>query len=135
MRGGVRRRGEVRHERAASQGLAHAQYHLGLLYERGEGVPRDEVAAAHWHRQAAQQGEVAAQTSLGLMYRDGRGVLRDDALAYAWLSLAAAPADPGLRDERAARARAQLMRRRSPADIAAGEAAMADLQTFRGSGP
>ena len=62
------------HERAASQGLANAQYQLGLLYERGEGVARDDAAAARWYRQAAQQGEVAAQTNLGLMYRDGRGV-------------------------------------------------------------
>ena len=123
------------HERAASQGLANAQYHMGLLYERGEGVPRDDVAAAHWHRQAAEQGEVAAQTNLGLMYRDGRGVPQDDALAYAWLSLAAEATDPALRDARAVRARAELIRRMSDADITAGQAKVQVLRRRGNSVP
>jgi TPR repeat protein len=123
------------HERAASQGLANAQYQMGLLYEHGEGVPRDDVAAAHWHRRAAEQGEVAAQTNLGLMYRDGRGVPQDDALAYAWLSIAAETADPALRDDRAVLARAQLMRRMSAADLAAGQAKVQALRRRGNSAP
>jgi TPR repeat protein len=90
-------------------------------------VPRDDVAAAHWYRQAAEQGEVAAQTRLGLMYQDGRGVPQDHALAYAWLSLAAEAKGPAQQDERAVRARAELVRRMSDADVAAGRAKMREL--------
>jgi TPR repeat protein len=116
------------HTRAASKGLANAQYHMGLLYERGEGVPRDEAAAARWYRQAAQQGEAAAQANLGLMYRDGRGVPQDDALAYAWLSLAAeAAGDAAPADERAVQARADLEKRMSQTELAAGRAQMVGL--------
>jgi hypothetical protein len=108
---------------------------MGLLYESGEGVPRDDVAAAHWHRQAAEQGEVAAQTNLGLMYRDGRGGPEDVALAYAWLSLAAEATDPALRDDRAMLARAQLIRRMSAADLAAGHAKVQALRRRGNSAP
>jgi hypothetical protein len=69
------------------------------------------------------------------MYRDGRGVPQDDALAYAWLSVAAAATDPAVGDDRAAPARAQLIARMSAADITAGDAAIADLQTFRARAP
>jgi TPR repeat protein len=101
---------------------------MGLLYERGEGVPKDDVAAAHWYRQAARQGEVAAQTNLGLMYRDGRGLPQDDALAYAWLTLATeGTIDPALRDERAVPARAELIEQMSDTDIAAGRRALRKL--------
>jgi hypothetical protein len=36
------------YRRAAEQGDSQAQYSLGLLYEKGQGVPRDIVEAAKW---------------------------------------------------------------------------------------
>jgi uncharacterized protein len=108
------------HEKAASQGLANAQYRLGLLYERGEGVAQDDGQAARWYRLAAAQGEIPAQIRLGLLYRDGRGVARDDVLAYAWLGLAAEAANAAALRARAAEARASLEERMSAAAIAAG---------------
>jgi uncharacterized protein len=38
------------HAKAARQGLADAQHRLGLLYERGQGVERDDAEAARWYR-------------------------------------------------------------------------------------
>ena len=38
------------------QGLAVAQYNLGVSYERGEGVGQDWEEAVKWYRLAADQG-------------------------------------------------------------------------------
>lgn len=61
----------------ATQGNAEAQYHLGLLYERGEGVPKNERAAAAWYSMAAAAQQVDAQARLGQIYRDGTGVRKN----------------------------------------------------------
>ncbi len=62
----------------ARQNDAQAQYLLGVLRERGQGVPRDETRAAYWYERAIANGEwPAAYWRLGLLYRDGRGVSRD----------------------------------------------------------
>ena len=76
--------------RAAAQGLAQAQYNLGLMYAEGRGVQRDDVQAVAWYQKAAAQGFAQAQNNLGLMYAEGRGVQRDDVQAVAWLQKAAA---------------------------------------------
>jgi hypothetical protein len=38
---------------AAEQGLAGAQFFLGLSYDTGEGVPQDDVEAVRWYGRAA----------------------------------------------------------------------------------
>ena len=40
---------------AADQGLAAAQFNLGVLYQEGEGVTQDLVAAHMWFSLAAEQ--------------------------------------------------------------------------------
>jgi len=74
----------------AEQGDAIAQYNLGLMYDRGEGVPEDDVEAVRWHRLAAEQGYAISQYQLGYMYALGEGVPEDYVLAYMWVNLAAA---------------------------------------------
>jgi len=74
---------------AAEGGAANAQFALGLLYAKGQGVPRDLALAAAWYRRAAQQGDASAQNNLGAMYACGEGVPRDDNLAAHWYRLAA----------------------------------------------
>ena len=74
----------------AEQGDAISQYNLGLMYDRGVGVPEDDVEAVRWHRLAAEQGYASAQYQLGYMYALGEGVPEDDVLAYMWVNLAAA---------------------------------------------
>ena len=53
---------------AAKQGHAAAQYNLGLMYSKGEGVSLDLAEAVRWTRKAAEQGDANAQCNLGLMY-------------------------------------------------------------------
>lgn len=55
----------------AENGHANAQYRLGVMYENGNGVPKDATQAAAWFRKAAEQGLAVAQNSLGWMYVDG----------------------------------------------------------------
>lgn len=77
-------------EDLANLGAASAQYNLGLMYRKGDGVPADPARAALWLGKAAAQGHDNAQLSLGLMYLEGGGVTKDDKLAAQWFAKAAA---------------------------------------------
>jgi TPR repeat protein len=77
----------------AEQGNAAAQFNLGLIYYKGQGVPQDYAAAAVWLRKAADQGVTAAQWSIGSMYMNGRGVRQDYAAAVSWYRKAADKGD------------------------------------------
>jgi len=59
--------------KAAEQGLAKAQFNLGVSYQNGTGVPKDYNEAAKWYRKAAEQGMAEAQYNLGLTYEYGKG--------------------------------------------------------------
>src|SRR5579864_4502196 len=52
----------------AEQGHRAAQFNLGVLYERGFGVPQDATQAARWYLEAAKQGDVQAQYNVGVFY-------------------------------------------------------------------
>ena len=99
--------------RAAEQGHQAAQFNLGLKYAEGQGVPKDAREAVRWCRKAAEQGNADLQTIFGIMYATGHGIPHDTAQACVWLNLAAAQGD-----EDARRARAQLQRDMTPAEIA-----------------
>ena len=62
---------------AANQGDASAQYNLGLMYDKGQGVAQDYNKAAELYTLAANQGDASAQNNLGLMYDKGQGVPYD----------------------------------------------------------
>ncbi len=76
-------------KRLAEQGDARAQYNLGLMYDRGTGVPKDEKHAEAWVRTAAHQGHAPAQHNLGLMYAKATGVPKAKQQAVAWVRRAA----------------------------------------------
>jgi len=78
---------------AAEQGVAYAQYRLGLAYYLGNGVLQDDKEAAKWYRLAAEQGYADAQYRLGLAYYLGNGVLQDYKEAVKWYRLAAEQGD------------------------------------------
>ena len=80
-------------ERAAMQNLAWAQYNLGLMYRKGEGVPRDDEAAVRFCRMAAMQGFAEAQTKLAELHSLGQGVAQSHAEAAAWYRKAAEQGD------------------------------------------
>lgn len=73
----------------ADKGNADAQYRLGGLYYRGQGVTQDFAQALKWYRRAAQKGQVGAQLNLGYSYFHGKGVPNDYAQAAKWYRLAA----------------------------------------------
>ena len=97
----------------AEQGVAEAQFNLGLMYYDGEGVPQDYAEAVKWYRKAAEQGVAEAQSNLGLMYDNGRGVLQDYVRAHMWYNLAAAQGN-----KPATKNRDLLAKRMTPAQIA-----------------
>jgi TPR repeat protein len=68
---------------------AAAQYHLGLMYEKGNGVRQSFSEAATWYRIAGKQGHGAAQYRLGFLYDTGQGVSQDYAKAVTWYRKAA----------------------------------------------
>ncbi len=71
------------------QGDAAAQFYLGIMYDRGEGVAQDPAEAAKWYRRAAEQGHANAQFYLGILYDTGMGVAQDQAESLKWYRLAA----------------------------------------------
>ena len=73
----------------AEHGNAIAQYNLGVMYYKGDGVPQSYPDAVFWYRHAAWQGDASAQLSLGLMYYNGQGTLQSYAEALTWFRKAA----------------------------------------------
>ncbi len=73
----------------AEQGLASAQFKLGLLYDNGLGVPKDDVQARKWYEKAATQGHAEAQVNLGAMLVYARGGPQDYKMAIYWFRLSA----------------------------------------------
>ena len=73
----------------AEQGNAAAQYNLGLMYAKGEGVEQDYKQAAKWFTRAAEQGSSETQCNLGRMYGEGQGMPRDYEQAVKWYTKAA----------------------------------------------
>lgn len=77
----------------AEKGSAVAQFNLGVLYDRGQGVPQDNALAMQWYRKAAEQGLPQAQVNLAIMYEEGQGVPVDNMQAYFWYAMADSQGD------------------------------------------
>ena len=76
--------------KAANEGYAPAEFHLGKLYENGEaGLVKDPAAARRWTERAAQAGEPRAMHNLALYYFDGVGGSKDLIEAADWFRKAA----------------------------------------------
>jgi TPR repeat protein len=52
------------YRKAAEQGLAEAQFNLGLRYYKGEGVRKSRTMALKWFRKAAAQGHPTAKDAV-----------------------------------------------------------------------
>ena len=79
--------------RGAEQGIAMAQYNLGVCYETADGVEQDLQKAAYWYTKAAEQGYAKAQYNLGVCYYNGYGVEKNDEEALRLYMLAAEQGD------------------------------------------
>ncbi len=80
---------EILLERAARRGSVHAQILLGLMRERGDGLPRDPAKAAKWLGMAARQGDALAQLVYARLLVHGDGAPRDVVMGYFWTTVAA----------------------------------------------
>ena len=70
----------------AEAGDAESQVELGLLYDKGEGVAKDQVEAVKWFRKAAEQNYADAQYNLAICYERGDGVAEDWVEAYIFVA-------------------------------------------------
>ena len=81
------------YRKAADQGIAYAQYALGVSYAKGQGIPQSYIEAIRWFRKAADQGDARSQCDLGISYASGFGVPQNDVEAVNWYRKAADQGD------------------------------------------
>ena len=73
------------YRRASERGHAEAQYSLGFMYLRGEGIEPDPARGLEWLRRSADQGDESAIRLLADVYREGQfGIPVDAAGAQKW---------------------------------------------------
>lgn len=65
------------YRKAAGQGIAEAQYRLGLCYENGNGIRKNRKTAVNWYKKAAELGFAEANNHLGFCYENGICVTAD----------------------------------------------------------
>jgi TPR repeat protein len=73
----------------AEEGNAGAQTILGIMYDYGHGVEKDEVKALDWYLRAAVQGDPAVQYKVGDRFFQGIGTEQNYREAFEWWELAA----------------------------------------------
>lgn len=71
----------------SAYGSAIAACNIGIVYQRGEGVPPDPVEAMRWYRVAAERDDAEAQYRIGFMYLRGEGVAVDEQEAHRWFTM------------------------------------------------
>jgi localization factor PodJL len=77
------------YERAASKGLAPAQFRYGSLLEKGQGVKKDLGQARRLYQAAAAKGHAKAMHNLAVLYAEGIDGKPDYATAAQWFRKAA----------------------------------------------
>jgi hypothetical protein len=100
---------------------------LGFCYFLGQGVERDYDEAVRWFTLAAEQRFPRAWANLAICHANGYGVPKDVVESYAWWNLASTEM------ERAARARDELERLMSTAQVAAAQKRARKLKNRLGS--
>ncbi len=76
--------------KAAEAGQPVAQYRLGTVYERGQGVAANPELAAKWYLAASNQGNRKAMHNLAVAYAEGTIGRKDMQEAARWFANAAA---------------------------------------------
>lgn len=76
-------------EESAHNGIANAQYNLGVLYHQGYGVNKDVNKAIQLYRIAAANGHPEAQYNLAIAYVEGVGVDYNPQIASVYFEQAA----------------------------------------------
>ena len=84
----------------AEQGNSSAQFRLGWMYSKGEGVLQDYKESVKWYRLSAEQGDEIAQHNLGVIYQGGQGVPEDYVRAHMWYNISALNGDEDAAENR-----------------------------------
>jgi G3E family GTPase len=71
------------------ESLIAAQYNLGFMYAKDQGVPKNYNQAFFWFSRAAKNGDPESQFHLAGMYENGLGVQQDYYQATKWYRKAA----------------------------------------------
>ncbi|RMH20748.1 MAG: hypothetical protein D6698_03610, partial [Gammaproteobacteria bacterium] len=74
---------------AARFGDSDAQFLIGVMFDKGQGVPVYQPEAIKWYLKAAKQDHGMAQLYLAIKYDRGDGVSRDEKESFAWYLKAA----------------------------------------------
>ena len=75
---------------AAEQGYPDAQYNLGIMYAKGDGIEQSDKKAIELYKMAAKRGNADAQFNLGQYYFQGiYGLTQSSKRAINFFSLAA----------------------------------------------
>ena len=77
------------YQKSATHGLPEAQYNVGYMYARGEGLPQNAAEAAKWFQLAANNNLAVAQHMMGYLHEEGQGVTADPTKALEWYTKAA----------------------------------------------
>ncbi len=77
------------YQQAADKGYPLGQFDLGLIYEKGKGVPVDLVKAKELYLKAAEKGHVQAMVQLAGLYFNAGASAKDQEIALDWYKKAA----------------------------------------------
>jgi TPR repeat protein len=118
--------------KSAEHGDPNGQFEAGSAYLFGRGVPQNHTQARRWlERSSSQWGSNGmARILLGGMYLMGQGGAADPITAHKWLNIAAAFAENGSDEKKAAEAlRFRLEATMTPKQVAAAQSAAAAFET------
>lgn len=73
------------YKKASDLGHSQAQYNIGEMYYKGEGITVDKEQALSWFHKAAQLNHQDAYYGLGMMYYNGQGTPTNKEEAFKWL--------------------------------------------------
>ena len=81
-------------QRLAEEGDRDAQYAVGVIHYKGQGVRKELETALEWFQKAADHGHPDAMFNLGVAAWEGKGLPKSYATAVKWWKKAAAKGDP-----------------------------------------
>ena len=73
----------------AKNGNSDAQYNIGVMYLRGDGLQRSNKLALYWLMKASKKRHAVSQFTLGRMYYEGIGVQKNYKNSFKWYKKAA----------------------------------------------
>jgi len=86
------------YQKAADAGDAFAEFHLGVMYDLGEGVPENFPEALNWYKKAAEQNNAPALCNIAVLYYNGQGVPVNRLEAHRYFLIAAQMGEPRAKD-------------------------------------